>query len=97
MIATTSFAFDRQDLIIDGVRVPFDTIPQLLYELTHPDPRRWYRLERIENMIVVHVRMTEVPEETHGNPIASIGSSTKDSGSGGKETPHPRNAHPQDG
>jgi hypothetical protein len=97
MIRITNFAFDRDDLILDGIRVPLAIIPQLLYEITHPDPRRWYRLERIENLILVHVRISEEPEETHGYPITSIGSGPEDSGSGGKETPHPRNAHPQDG
>jgi hypothetical protein len=35
-------------LIIDGMRVTFDIIPQFMYEFAHPDPRKWYRLERKE-------------------------------------------------
>lgn len=49
-------------LIIDDMRVSFEIIPQFLYELSHPDPRKWYRLERVGDRCIVHVRID--PDET---------------------------------
>jgi hypothetical protein len=84
MIRTTNIAFNQTDLIIDGVHIALENIPQFLYELTHPNPKRWYRLERVGDVIVVHVRMAVETEEKngYGYPIASIGSSREDSGVG---------------
>jgi hypothetical protein len=72
----TKFEIDGDDVVIEGVRISLAIIPEILYEFTHPDPRKWYRIERIDNNIIVHVRITKFPEENDGNPIASIGEPT---------------------
>jgi hypothetical protein len=46
-------------LIIDGMRVTFEIIPQFLYELANPDPRKWYRLERVGDRCIIHVKMND--------------------------------------
>lgn len=71
-------------LIVDGVKLPIDIIPELLYCLAHPDPRRWYRFERVGNSAVVHVKISE--EKPNGSVISII-SSNEDSRGKGKETP----------
>jgi hypothetical protein len=93
---TIDFSYDvaSETLTVEGIKISAFVIPQIIFELTHPDPRRWYRIERIEDHLVVHVRMTEFAEEPHGNPIASIGSSKQDSGGKGQEAAHPGDAHP---
>jgi len=44
-------------LIIDGMRVTFEIIPQFLHELANPDPAKWYRLERVGDRCIVHVKI----------------------------------------
>ncbi len=51
---------DRDYLIIDGMRVNFEIIPQFLYEFAHPDPRKWYRLERRGEECLVHVEIRDL-------------------------------------
>ena len=58
-------------LIIDGVRVTFGVIPEILYEIAHPDPRRWYNLERVNDVIIVHVEMREPQRPVTDYPIPS--------------------------
>jgi hypothetical protein len=66
-----SITFDAENLYIDGVKLSLMVIPQLLYELSHPSSRHWYRLERVGNQIIVHVRISDEPFESM--PIAIIG------------------------
>ena len=49
--------FDDDALIIDGMRVTFEVIPQLLHEFANPDPSKWYRLERVGDRCIVHVKI----------------------------------------
>jgi hypothetical protein len=72
MKAVTDFKIDGDALIVEGVRISLVLLPQVLYELTHPDPRKWYRFERIEDRLVVHVRITESIEPL-SHPIATVG------------------------
>jgi hypothetical protein len=53
---------ERDYLIIDGMKINFDIIPQFMYEFAHPDPRKWYRLERKDEACLVHMEIREVEE-----------------------------------
>ena len=55
----TSIVIDLDSITIDGIRLPLAVIPQLLYQLAHPDPRKWYRWERMNGTLQVHVRISE--------------------------------------
>jgi hypothetical protein len=72
MRGITSFQIYGDALIVEGVRISLVLLPQMLYELTHPDPRKWYRFERIEDKVIVHVRITESIEPL-SHPIATVG------------------------
>ena len=94
---------ERDTLIIDGGRVAFEVIPEILYELAHPDPRRWYNFARVNNKIVVHVEMREpqrpvtdyaIPTEaTNGNYVTERSPSTSGEG---REAENPRDEHRPD-
>jgi hypothetical protein len=71
-----SITFDHESITVDGVRLALDLIPQILYELTHPDARKWYRLSRIGDSIQVEVRITE---NANGSIIASTGNARSSS------------------
>lgn len=61
-----SVQVDEDDrLIVDGVTLPVDVIPELLYSLAHPDSRKWYRFERIGDEVKVHIKIQEVPQWKH--------------------------------
>ena len=51
--------FENDKLIVDGMQLTLNVIPQILYELAHPDPRKWYRFERVDNECIVHVEMRD--------------------------------------
>lgn len=68
-----SITFDGYNIYVDGVAISLSLIPQALYELVHPDPRKWYRFERWGDQITVHVKISE--EGNNGKPIANIGHS----------------------
>jgi hypothetical protein len=55
--ATIEFTDNR--IIVDGMSITLDVIPQILYELAHPDPRKWYRFERVNGQCIVHVEMRD--------------------------------------
>lgn len=78
-----SITFTPDTLTIDGIQFSLMVIPQILYEITHPDPRKWYRLERIGDVIHVEVRITE-PD--NGEPRADAGSSSEGVRQQGQET-----------
>ena len=90
----TSITITEDSLIVDGVRIPLRVIPQMLYQLVHPDPRKWYRWERLGDTIQVHFRISE---DTDGSVIASINAgntqdaerSQQNTGGEGQQTPHP--------
>jgi hypothetical protein len=63
-----SIMIEDKFLVVDGVHFALSILPQLLYEITHPDPRKWYRLERIGDAIQVHVRISE---DSNGNVIVT--------------------------
>jgi len=50
---------ERDYLIIDGMKVTFDIIPQFMYEFAHPDPRKWFRLERRGDACLVHCEIRD--------------------------------------
>jgi len=60
-------SIDGDSLCIDGALIHLSIIPQILYEIAHPDPRKWYRLERVDESIIVHVRVTE---DSDGTPVS---------------------------
>jgi hypothetical protein len=59
IVKRATVEFEDGALIIDGMRVTFEIIPQFLYELANPDPRKWYRLERVGDRCIVHVKMND--------------------------------------
>jgi hypothetical protein len=78
-------------LIVEGMNVPLHALPGLVNMLCKPDPNRWYRFERKNNQLTIHVRMTqELQEVPHGQ-----GSGT-DTRREGVEAIDPRNAHQPD-
>lgn len=79
--APDTITFDEERLYVDGVAIRFDVIPQLLYEFAHPDPRRWFRLERVGDVVTVHFKISE--EEPNGQPIAHTGRSKENPGGQG--------------
>jgi hypothetical protein len=86
----------QRELEIDGVRVSYEVLPQLILAIVHPDPRRWLRFERVGNIVNVHVRLQK--EEPNGTSTGAIG---RDGESGsaegawgqGREAAHPRDAY----
>jgi hypothetical protein len=60
---------EGDELIIDGMRVTASAIPQALYELAHPDPRKWYNFERTGNTLLIHVEIREPERPTADYPI----------------------------
>jgi hypothetical protein len=95
---------ERDTLIIDGGRVAFEIIPEILYELAHPDPRRWYNFERVNDQIIVHIEIREpqrpvtdysIPTEaTNGNYVTERSPSLSGEG---REAKNPLDEHRQDG
>jgi hypothetical protein len=71
MKVPATITMDTTNLYVDGVAISFAAIPQMLYELAHPDPRKWYRFERVGDTVMVYVKISE--EKPEGNPIASTG------------------------
>jgi hypothetical protein len=57
IVKRATIQIERDYLIIDGMKVTFDIIPQFMYELAHPDPRRWYRLRRVGDACMVDIKM----------------------------------------
>jgi hypothetical protein len=96
--ATIEFSGDT--LLIDGVRVTFDLIPQFLYEIAHPDPRKWYRFERMNDELMVHVcyhdpsvfEQRPLPEVSNGNYVRERGRGSADAGGARQETANPLDA-----
>lgn len=93
--------FNDYSIIVDGMVITLNVIPQILYELAHPDPRKWYRFERVGNQCIVHVELRDPAElnkpfpleVSNGNYVGERGRSSEDAGSEGKETPHPHDEH----
>ena len=97
--------FNGDTLMIDGVRVSFDIIPQFLYEIAHPDPRKWYRFERVLDELIVHTYFHD-PSETNkpistevsnGNYVRERGRSSEDAGSARQEIKNSLDANRPDG
>jgi hypothetical protein len=88
MKVPASITFDGHNLYVDGVAIALSAIPQVLYEYAHPDPRKWYRFERMGDTIFVHVRISE---DSDGSVIASSasGRSSEDSGQQGQAAQAP--------
>lgn len=92
--------FQGGNVSIDGLVVSFDVVTQFLYEIAHPDPRKWYNFERHGDLAIVHVEMREptrpvtdypIPTEAHnGNFVSerSPGFSSE-----GSEAPNPLDEH----
>ena len=82
----------RHELEIEGVKIAYFAIPQIIHALINPNPRKWFRFERVnENEIYIHVRMTE--DEPYGTPIGSTtGHGEENAGRQGQEDAHPRDA-----
>jgi hypothetical protein len=98
-------------LVIDGIRVSFDVIPQFLYEIANPDPRKWYRFERVGDELAVSVMfldpMDDRPdgkqalyandclEVKNGNYVRERGRSCEDAGGARQEAANPLDADRQ--
>jgi hypothetical protein len=95
MERTINFTYDvaSETFTVEGIKISFFTLPLIIHELTHPDPRKWYRFERRDDTIIVHVRISE--EEVNGYPIASIGQPAAQTNPGGEgsEAPHRGDAY----
>lgn len=78
MKVPNSITFDGYNLYVDGVAIGLSTIPQVLYEFAHPDPRKWFRFERIGDQVFIHVRISE---DHDGDVIASTAGTTDGRGS----------------
>lgn len=77
--------FNPGGLDIDGVHVNYMSLAEIVNAIIHPDPRKWYRLERNGDIVTVHVKVAE--EEPNGSEIASVGhtpESEKDAGGQGQ-------------
>jgi hypothetical protein len=72
---------------INGVQMTYMVVAEIVAQIVHPDPRKWFRLERNGDIITVHVKLTE--DEPNGTPIGTTGSSKKDTGRERAKTPHP--------
>lgn len=87
MRVPASITIDDDALTIDGVHIPLRVIPQMLYELVHPDPRKWYRWERVDDVIIFHVRISEDSNGTaitdHAGNAPDAERRVEDSGSQG--------------
>lgn len=57
IVKRATVQFEDDAIIIDGMRVTFEVIPQFLHELANPDPSRWYRLERVGDQCIIHVKI----------------------------------------
>lgn len=81
-------------LIIDGIRVSFDVIPQFLHEMANPDPRKWYNFRREGDELLIHVeyRHETQPEANNGNYVRERSRSSEDVGSQRQEATHPLDA-----
>lgn len=96
-----SIEFDDYRIIVDGMVITLNVIPQILYELAHPDPRKWYRFERIGNQCIVHVELRDPAElnkpfpleVSNGNYVRERGRSSEDAGGEGEETQNPHDEH----
>lgn len=66
-----SIGIERDYLVIDDMKISFDIIPQFLYELAHPDSRKWYRLRREGDACIVEIKI-EPEEETNHEPPPPI-------------------------
>jgi len=96
--ATIEFQDDK--LIVDGLVLTLNLIPQVFYELAHPDPRRWFSFERVDNALIVHVQYRDPAaldrnalEVTNGNYVTERGRSSEDAGEQGQEAANRRDEH----
>ena len=74
-------------ITIDGVKMSYMVFAETVNQIFHPDPRKWFRLEREGDVIQIHVRLTE--EEPNGTHVGTTGSSEENPGASGTQTPHP--------
>ena len=42
---------------VNGVKISGLMVPQIIAAFTDPDPKKWYRFERKDNMIVVETKV----------------------------------------
>lgn len=70
--------FSPDGLIVDGMYLNFNCIAQFLYDMAHPDPRKWYRFERIGDVCIVHLQITTKPTPDDTTELSSASLSSKD-------------------
>ena len=51
--------FSERSLIVDGVQFSYAMLAELLYELAHPDPRKWFRFETLGDRSFINIRLEE--------------------------------------
>lgn len=71
----------------NGVEIPYMVLAQIINELTHPNPRKWIRLERLGECIHVSTRISE--EEPNGTHISSVGNGAENDGGERAQAAHP--------
>lgn len=86
-----TFNLSATHVNVDSIEFNYMQIAELLSQLIHPDPRKWYRFERVDNRILIHVRMTE--DEPNGTQVGTTGTPTasprpQDPGGTGTQTPY---------
>lgn len=92
------------NVIIDGMPMGFDFLSQFLYEMAHPDPRKWYNFERNGDLLIIHVEMREAQRPVTDYPITtevSNGNYVSERSTGlsseGQEAANPRHEHRPNG
>jgi len=67
--------FDHEALIVNGVSISWLAVPELLAVFGKPDERKWYRIERMGNEVMVHAKIEDV---TGPHKVCACGYNTKD-------------------
>lgn len=82
-------------LSVNGIEIPYMVVAQILNELTHPDPRKWIRMERVGDCVHISTRISE--DEPNGTRIRTFSNGEAHDGGEGQAAAHPSNAHPPNG
>ena len=78
---------------LNGVELSYMQLAELINEITHPDPTRWFRLERVGDCVHINVRISE--DEPHGTQINTVGNGEANDGGARQAAAYPAPAHPK--
>jgi hypothetical protein len=54
-----NIALNEAGLVIDGLPLSLLAVNEIFHAIAHPDPRRWIRFERHNDLGIVHVKLEE--------------------------------------